>query len=129
MNEKLDMPKHIGLFEKLSLGSLLIGVVVATATYKQMSLVADPFFIALIQIIVLGSTLLLILLISRKRSKVAKWILVMLWALGLVRYIPQLANFLDQGYVGILSICQLVMQAVGIYLLFTPESKKWFSEY
>ena len=97
MNEKLDMPKHIGLFEKLSLGSLLIGAVVATATYKQMSLVADPFFIALIQIIVLGTMLLLILLISRKRSKVAKWILVILWALGLVRYIPQLAKFFRSG--------------------------------
>ena len=61
MHAGFEMPKSISLFEKLWLGTLLIGVVTAALTYKQMAGIADPIFIALVQILVLGTMLLLII--------------------------------------------------------------------
>ena len=121
--------KHISIFEKLALGSLLIGVVISALQYKQVgALFPNPFLFGFFQLCLFGFLLWIILLISRKRSKVAKWIWVIGSGLGVALYIPQLANMFDEGgYVGILSICQTAMQAVGIYLLFTPQSQLWFA--
>jgi len=83
------------------------------------------FFVGFIQFFVFGVMLLLILLISRKRSKIAKWILVVFFGLGIVFYIPQLANLFNLGFAGVLSSLQLIAQCVGLYFLFTQESRDW----
>jgi hypothetical protein len=69
---------------------------------------------------------LLVLFVSRKRSNVAKWILIIVWLLGLVIYIPALAHFLTMGTVGVLFVAQPVMQAGALYMLFRSDSKSWF---
>ena len=70
--------------------------------------------------------LLLILLTSRKRNNIAKWILVALFSLGIVFYIPQLSSLFDIGFAVAFSSLQVLTQCVGIYFLFTEEYRDWF---
>ena len=120
--------KDIVIFERLMLAALFIGVVNTALRYKELS--AGPGGAPLVLSVFFGGVvvmLTLILLISRNGSNVAKWIFMILASLMIVNYIPVLADFLDRGVVGILSICQTAMQAVAIYLLFTRESQVWFA--
>jgi hypothetical protein len=122
--------KHIVIFERLMLAALFIGVVNTALQYKELS--AGPGGAPLVLSVFFGGVIVmltLILLISRKGSNVAKWIFMILAGLLFVNYIPVLADFLDRGLVGILSICQTAMQAVAIYFLFTRESQLWFASH
>jgi len=124
------MPKHIKYFEWTWLGSLAIGIIVSSLSYSATVAPGMEIFAGFIQFFVLGVTLLLVLLTSRKRSKIAKWILVVLFGLGIVVYIPQLAVLFNLGLeyqiVGVLSSLQVLAQCVGVYFLFTQESRDWF---
>ena len=120
------MPKHIKYFEWTWLGSLALGIIVSALSYSEMVPAGTEIFAGFIQIFVFGVTLLLILLISRKRSNIAKWIVVVFFGLGIVVYIPQLASLFNMGFVGVLSSLQALAQCVGLYFLFTQESRDWF---
>ena len=120
------MPKHIKYFEWTWLGSLAIGIIVSALSYSEMVPGGLEIFAGFIQFFTFGISLLLILLISRKRNNIAKWILVVMFGFGIVMYIPQLAFLLNIGFVGVLSSLQLLAQCVGLYFLFTEDSREWF---
>ncbi|HUQ12937.1 MAG TPA: hypothetical protein VM055_01515, partial [Novosphingobium sp.] len=63
---------------------------------------------------------------SRKRSNVAKWILVTLFALGLPLFIKLAVHGLLLG-AGWISALQTVGQALALGLLFTPTARHWLS--
>ena len=124
-------PTSILYFERLSILSILVGMVftglewesqIAGARASGMPPAAVPITLAFS----LAVLLLLIFLISRKASVIAKWILVILFALGLVVSVPQVLEALDRGLVGLLQLTQLVVQGMAIYFLFTPEANDWF---
>lgn len=118
------MPESIKIFEKLFLGALLLGVVKSAILRPVLlgPLLAWPSFQALIMLVI-GT---LVLLTSRKRSSICKWILVVLFVAGLIAYIPQLWVLLQQGRPGIVSIDQLAIQGFALSLLFNADSKAWF---
>jgi len=123
------MPKHIKYFEWTWLGSLVIGIIVSSISYSEMvpvELEVFAGFILFFYFFIFGIGLLLILLISRKRNNIAKWILVVMFGFGIVMYIPQLAFLFNIGFVGVLSSLQFLAQCVGLYFLFTEDSREWF---
>ena len=120
------MPKHIKYFEWTWLGSLSLGIIVAALSYSELVGAGMEIFSGFIQFVTLGIMLLLILLTSRKRNNIAKWILVVLFGLGIVFYIPKLSSLFNLGFAGVLSSLQVLAQCVGIYFLFTQESRDWF---
>ena len=120
------MPKHIKYFKWTWLGSLSLCIIVAALTYSEIVGARMEIFSGFIQIFTLGLMLLFFLLTSRKRNSIVKWILVTLFSLGIVFYIPQLSSLFDIGFAGVLSSLQVLTQCVGIYFLFTEESRDWF---
>lgn len=120
------MPKHIKYFEWIWLGSLALGIIIAALSYSETVPAGMEIFAGFIQFFVFGIILLLVLLTSRKRSNIAKWILVVLFGLGAIFYIPQLAILFHIKIAGVLSSLQLLAQCVGLYFLFTQESREWF---
>ena len=120
------MPNHIKYFEWTWLGSLALGIIVAGLTHSAITPAGGEFFVGFVQFFVFAVVLLLVLLTSRKRSRIAKWVLVVFFALGLVFYIPQLAMFFEMGFAGVLSSIQVLAQCVGLYFLFTEESRNWY---
>ena len=107
---------------------MALGIIVAALTYSKNTAAGGEVFVGFVQFFTFAIVLLLILLTSRKRSKVAKWILVIFFVIGLVFYIPQLAVFFENGFVGVLSSIQILAQCVGLYFLFTEESGNWFKQ-
>jgi prepilin signal peptidase PulO-like enzyme (type II secretory pathway) len=124
-------PASIIYFERLSVLSILVGIAFTMLTWDAEVKVAQASnlgsaFVPLVQGISLFIILLLIFLISRKASNIAKWILVALFVLGVAFIAPSLLQTLDQGLIGLLQLSQLIVQAAAIYFLFTPEARAWF---
>ena len=125
MKSKDDRPNIVKYFEIMNLTVLFIGVIIAAISYKQTLEIANPLFIGFMQFFVWIIMLWIILAITRKRSGVAKWIFIITFVVGIPLYIPHLSNMLSSGIEGFLSISQLALQSISIYLLFQPE----FTEY
>ncbi len=85
-------------------------------------------FIIFILIFVFVIMLALILLTSRKRSNIAKWVLVAFFVVGFIPYIPQLIKFYEMGLPGYLSTIQVLMQFAGVLFLFSKNGRDWFNK-
>ena len=127
-------PTSILYFERLSLLSIFAGIAFAIVAWQDGLTVTDsvrgfgPEFMPLLQLAGLALLLLLIFMISRRASVVAKWVFTALFALGVFTIAPQLPAELGRGLIGLLLVTQLAIQAAAIYFLFAPESRGWFGE-
>ena len=124
----MEMPKSIKLFEQLFLGSLALGVIQSALMFNNMGLSGDAAYgVAGFQVLILLIVVTIVLLTSRKKSVICKWISTVFFVFGLVAFIPNLAIFVEQGMAGLIGTAQLLMQAYAIYLLFNSDSKAWFA--
>jgi hypothetical protein len=127
------VPRCVRRFEYLMYLTLAIGLVVASLQYDSVhSKAVDAFgqenagtFILFVQTAVFISMLTIALLITRKRSRIAKWIYVVMFILGIPMYVPQLLKMFSNGPSGYFSSAQTIVQCYMIYLLFTKDFKKW----
>lgn len=121
--------KQIRLFEKLWLFSLFLGIIQSALFLNAAGMSGGPALMTVVfQLLILVAALSLVLMVIRKRSNVAKWILVLMILFGLIAYIPNLAVFFEQGIMGFVSAAQLGLQFLGIYYLFEADSRDWFSK-
>jgi NADH:ubiquinone oxidoreductase subunit 5 (subunit L)/multisubunit Na+/H+ antiporter MnhA subunit len=121
----MEMPKSIKLFEQLFLGSLALGVIQGALMSSEMGLSGGLFlagWMALVMLIV-GT---LVLLTSRKKSLICKWITTVYVVLGIL-YFALLFNPQGLSLMLVISFVGFLMQAYAIYLLFKADSKAWFA--
>ena len=124
----MEMPKSIKLFEQLFLGSLVLGVIQGALMSSEMGLSGgEAYSVAGMQVLILLIVGALVLLTSRKKSVICKWVNTVFVVLGMGMFIPSLAMFIEQGVMGVISAVQVLMQAYAIYLLFNADSKAWFA--
>lgn len=119
-------PSTVESFETLQLATLLIGLVSA-ALFPPPALAASPGLVLAVGagiMLVLGG---LTLLVSRRRSKGAQRILVVLCALGLPGVVKLAAKGALVGQDWIV-ICSTVLQLAALACLFTPSAKAWMTE-
>ena len=127
-------PTSILYFERLSLLSIFAGIAFSIVAWQDGLTATDrvtgfgPEVMPLLQLGGLAVLLLLIFLISRRASVVAKWIFTALFVLGAFTIAPQLPAELGRGLIGLLLVTQLAIQAAAIYFLVAPESRSWFGE-
>ena len=123
------MPPNVARFEQLMYLSLGIGIVNSALQYQSISSQVGVAFTLIIQAIVFGIMVLLIWLIARRRANWARWALLVLFLLGTVASIPILSGLLQTiSLAGILSIAQLFIQGMALYLIFTGNVAAWFKE-
>jgi hypothetical protein len=116
--------KSLHYFELLSLGALAVGVIVSGLEYKTLAPSPElAFFTLFVQSVVLIFCGGMILLISRKKSNIARWAWAILFIIGLPFYIPALAEMFEAGLAGILSSLQFLMFCAGLYFLFQPDAR------
>jgi len=127
-------PQSIKMFDYLLLGSLALGVVSFVFSFGDTMEVlrSDPavaqtglgagFAIGIFAFST-GITLLLWFLISRMRSKIAKWILIAFTVLGIIMLPGSLAQMPSVAMIA--SVVITVMQVAAIYFLFRPDAKDW----
>jgi len=120
-------PTTIVAFEALYLVTLAIGILQAYLGWQQLQAMASPFFIVTIQLVTLGLLVVLILLVSRRRSRFAKWVLVVLFVIGLPMTVKIFASGQLAGSAA-LTVCQSLLQLIGLVMLFLPASRAWLTK-
>ena len=129
-------PQSIRRFDLFYLGSIVLSVVAYLMSYD--SLVASMAGRTAAVGITLGSgtviatiaisialSLLLWFLVSQKRLVAAKWVIVVLFLLGLLG-IPGLFSG-GWTILKTLSALDLLLEAAAVYCLFQPDAKAWFA--
>lgn len=122
-------PQSIGMFDKLYLGSLVIGIANVLLGWETSMAELDSTGLGMGVLIIslavgYGISLLLWYFISREASNVARWILVVLTAIG-VAFLP-FSLFTLPTLELILAVVVTGMQLVAIYFLFQPDAKPFF---
>lgn len=120
-------PREIVLFERIMFGTLLIGVIKSYLSWDHLVAIAPAAVVIGGQALIIALMAGLTLLVSRRRSNIAKWVLVALFALGL----PAVAKLTSDGVLegsNVLTALQIVGQVVAYGLLFTTASRGWLSK-
>lgn len=132
-------PDSIIWFDRLFLGSMVLGALNFIFGWNALSakITASPEFAAtgfgtgfILVSAVIGMIINLILwyFVSARGSKVAKWILTVFFAIGLLSIVNNLNNPLGpQGIQLVVTLIITVAQGAAIYMLFRPDSAAWFS--
>jgi hypothetical protein len=119
-------PNEIAWFERLGFGAVAIGVIESTLTLDRSP---DGSHTNLdISVYVLFTLMAaLIWLVARKRSRPAKWILVVLVGLTTLFWLLALPTMMERiaFAVLLLSSLQFIAQAAAVFLLFTRPARIW----
>ena len=118
-------PQPIVLFERLYLFSILLGVASTISYWGELSRLAPVASLAGVGFVLLAAMTTLVLLVSRRRSEVAKWVLVLITVAGLAFALPSLPASIAAGPRGWLGIAQSLLQVAAVALLFTAPGRAW----
>ncbi|HEX8484281.1 hypothetical protein [Sphingomonas sp.] len=134
----MTRPISIVRFDYCYLGALVVGAVNAALNwqrYTAMPAVRDAqvmfgaWYLPTVTAIGYLIPLLLWYFVARRGSVVAKWIVVVLFGLGMVGLLIALAmGTMASGLGGVLSVVAIVLNAVAVWLLFRPDARAWFGE-
>ena len=117
-------PRTVAYFEWIFLGMLAVGVLNSWLVWDETTRLASTAFILTVQVLTFGLLLALVLLISRRRSRVALWVLTGFWVIGLPIVIKQAldGHLLANGWVTGL---ETIVQLIAIAMLWTPSARAW----
>ena len=118
-------PSTIKAFEALMFGTLGLGVLQASISWKDVTTGVSPMFTLSVLVITFAMMSALTLLIARKRSKIAKWILVVLFISGLPVVLKLTADGQLLG-MGLITAAQTLGQLVALGFLFSQSARDWF---
>ena len=120
----MQRPAGIIWFERIMFGTLALGAIQSWLLWPSITSVAGPAFLLTVEAGVLAFFAGLTLLVSRRRSNIAKWILI---ALAVVGFPFTVTHYLQGRYLGVplIGLIQSVGQLLAYGLLFTDQSRKW----
>ena len=130
MGEK-ELPSNVARFEQLMYLTLVIGFINSALTWNhsvaQARNLGGAYFVLFIQIFVFAFIVMFIWLIARRRKNWARWVLLVLFVLG----IPAAARLIGQWFrvepvVGFLNLVQGLVQVIALVLVFTGNAREWF---
>ncbi len=129
-------PQSIRYFDYLFLGGMVLGILNTVFSFGEtMAIVAadpatqalgDPLvFIVFTLVFSFGINLLLWFFISRKKSTIAKWILVVFMAIGVLGMPSSLATL--STIPATIAVVITLIQLAAIIMLFRADAKAWFA--
>jgi hypothetical protein len=135
----MGRPQSIITFERCYLGAVALGLANNAFNWTNMQeqmaatpnsqLLPDWFLPATIAIGVV-ITLLLWYFIAHRASVVAKWIVVVFFAIGLLG-LPGIITGLSTGLItpvmAAVGLVTLTLNAIAVWMLFRPDAKAWFA--
>ena len=124
-------PISIIAFERRMLVSVVVfGILNISLNYDKLATYASTVELWVVTFLSVGFTVTLVLLVSRKRNVIAKWILIALFVVSLPKYVSNIVNNdfnLPTATHGI-QLLQTAMQAIALGLLFTPGARSWVTK-
>ena len=133
----MDRPQSIVWFERLYLGGVAIGLANTLINWSSMQeqIAATPnsemlpdWFFGVTMALGIGINLLLWYFVARRGSVVAKWIVTIFFALGLIGILRTLGSDMAAPGTTAIAIAVLVVQAGAVFMLFRPDTKAWFGD-
>ena len=130
-------PKSIVNFDYAYLGSLLVGLINTAVTWQdttaQVSVqramaTIGAWYPFAVFAVAFGISLLLWYFTSRRASLIAKWILVVLTAIGVVLTGMSLVTAFTTTSSSLLIIASVALQIWAMVLLFRPDARAYFGE-
>ena len=126
-------PRSIVNFERVVLLSVLLTLVGLAINWDRVMAAfafshVGPTFVLVAHAVLIGLFLLLLWLVSRRGSPVAKWIYVVLVAIGLIINLSAYPAVFSSGQTTemIMTVVQDVLIVASLWFLFRPESSAWF---
>lgn len=121
-------PKSVKLGEQLYAGSILLTIVLAVIGWDEAVATGGVVLAALVNVVVIGITIALLYFTTRRASRVALWLLVVLTAINIAGFLFQVAGgVVAPGLFGVLTTAQTVLSVIGVVLLFRPNARAWFA--
>lgn len=122
-------PKSVVLAEYLYLASIVLLVATTALTWNAAVAQGGAMLAGGVTAFGVGLSLLLLILTTRRASRVALWMLVALTVFGAIGVLLQVSTgVLASGLVGVFTIAQLVLTIIPIVLLFRPRARAWFAD-
>lgn len=110
----------IGVFDSILLWNRLVSDARAAA-------IDGAWSILFIQVFVLAMMVLLIWLVARRRKNWVRWLMLVLFVVGVPFSLPTLfRTLLMNPFVGTMGCLQWAFQIVALYLIFTGDAREWF---
>ena len=120
-------PKTIVYFEIIMIAALILRASKFVLDWDSLTRIGGIPLVVLAVVFNLGWILVLTLLVSRRRSRIAMWISIALFAVSL----PFLFVTVSRGVVvpaGLIPVAQALAQLIAYRLLFTPSARAWLAE-
>lgn len=128
----MSRPPSIVRFEQFFLASIVIGLVNTAVVYAMYGGLPGaqqvvPAVLAVSVGLGIAVNLILWFFIARRGSNGARWVMTVLFALGLVSLaFSILMGTYPQGIAGLLGAAGWVLQALAVWHLFRPDTIGWF---
>ncbi|KQU61751.1 hypothetical protein ASG67_00740 [Sphingomonas sp. Leaf339] len=120
-------PKSVILGEQVYAASIVMTIALAVMGWQEAASVGGPVLAATINVVVIGLTILLLLLATRRGSRVALWLLTALTAINVVGFLFQISGgVVAAGLFGVLTTLQTLSSVIAMVLLFRPNARVWF---
>lgn len=120
-------PRHVSRFEQLWILPITASAVIALGMYDYSAVVVGHLRAVLVNVAMFGVGAVLMGLASRRRNRVARWLLIPFTLLILFYDLAHFADMLDRGWVAYLAVGRIGLMVATIYFLFTPRSHAWFA--
>ncbi|CAN5797515.1 hypothetical protein BH11PSE3_BH11PSE3_22190 [soil metagenome] len=125
-DEREDAPRDIARFEGAWLVAMVLSVVIAISMYDYTIEMIGPFPAALANITLFCLSAVLMVYASRRRSNVARLLLLPFLLLILVYDVSHFGQMEGIGITRYFTFGQLGTMLAGVYFLFTPSSRAWY---
>lgn len=132
----MTRPQSIIWFERSFLGAIGIGLVNAALNWSKVQTAVDATpgagilpsgFLIGTMIVSLVINLLLWYFAAKRGAVVAKWIIVVFFAIGLLSLVRVLVGGIAAPTMNLFAYAALALQAVAVWMLFRPDAKAWFA--
>lgn len=122
-------PKSVVQAEWLYLASIVLLVVLAVLGWKDAVAASGVAAAFGINAFFVGLSLLLLILTTRRASRVALWALVVVTVLTDLGFLYQVSSgVLAAGLFGALVTVQAALATIGVVFLFRPNARAWFDD-
>lgn len=133
----MERPQSIIWFERLYLGAVMLGLMNTAINWPsvQAQVAATPnagllpaWFSYATVAIGIGINLVLWYFVAQRGAVVAKWVVTVLFGLGMLSMVWMFANGIVPPTVNIVSVLVMLLQAGAVIMLFRPDTRAWFRE-
>ncbi len=119
-------PREVHRFESRWTIAMVLSLVIIIEMFDYSVSIVGPFRAVLIYIVAMCAGIALMAYASRRRSNVARLLLIPYALLALFYDLSHYGPIMDHEPTIFTAVAQLAAMAAAIYALFTPASRAWF---